>query len=174
MNTKNNRRRRNSVERIEGAFMEMLRDRELNEISVSEICARCELNRSTFYANYEDIYDLANKVRAHLEEEVKRLLEEERERFPYNHGFLRLFRHMRDHQALYRTYFKLGYENQFKFDLYDEDMREAERYFDSRYIGYHVEFFRNGFNAIVKLWLNNGCRETPEEMERIVAEETTR
>ena len=171
MNTKNNRRRRDSRERIESTFMEMLRDRELNEITVSEICARCGLNRSTFYANYEDIYHLADEVRANLEEGVDGLFREERERFPHNHGFLRLFRHMRDHQALYRTYFKLGYENQFKFDLYDEDMREAERYFDSRYIEYHVEFFRNGFNAIVKLWLNNGCRETPEEMERIVRRE---
>ncbi len=171
MNTKNNRRRQNSRERIEGLFMELLQDRELNEISVSEICARCGLNRSTFYANYEDIYDLADKVREHLEAEVKRLFEEERERFPYSHGFLRLFRHMRDNQALYRTYFKLGYENQFKLDLYGYDMREAERYFDNRYIEYHVEFFRNGFNAIVKLWLRNGCRETPEEMERIVRRE---
>lgn len=168
MNTKNNRRRRNSMERIEGVFMELLRDRELNEISVSEICARCGLNRSTFYANYEDIYDLADKVRIRLEEEVRRLLAEERERWPAHHGFLRLLRHMRDNQALYRTYFKLGYENQFRLDLWDYDAAEYERSFDDRYIEYHVEFFRNGFNAIVKLWLKNGCRETPEEMERIM------
>ena len=33
MNTKNNRRRRESVERIEKAFVELLQDRELNELT---------------------------------------------------------------------------------------------------------------------------------------------
>ena len=34
-----------------------------------------------------------------------------------------------------------------------------------------MEFFRSGFNAIVKLWLSNGCQETPEEMEEIIKSE---
>ena len=41
MNTKNNRRCRESVERIEKAFMELLQTRELNEITVYEICKLC-------------------------------------------------------------------------------------------------------------------------------------
>ena len=77
MNTKNNRRRRASVERIEKVFMELLQTRELNEITVSDICKLCGLNRSTFYANFTDVYDLADKMRVHLEEEVNRLYESE-------------------------------------------------------------------------------------------------
>ena len=73
MNVKNNRRRRESIERIEKAFIELLQTRELNEISVSDLCKICELNRSTFYANYVDLYDLADKVRVHLESEVNHL-----------------------------------------------------------------------------------------------------
>ena len=75
MNVKNNRRRRESIERIEKAFIELLQTRELNEISVSDLCKICELNRSTFYANYVDLYDLADKVRVHLESEVNHLYE---------------------------------------------------------------------------------------------------
>ena len=62
MNTKNNRRRRESIERIERAFIELLQHKELNDISVSEICKICGLNRSTFYANFVDLYDLADKM----------------------------------------------------------------------------------------------------------------
>ena len=71
MNTKNNRRRRESVARIEKAFMELLQTSELSEITVSEICKMSGLNRSTFYANFVDIYDLADKVREHLEEALR-------------------------------------------------------------------------------------------------------
>ena len=60
MNIKNNRRRRQSKERIEKAFIESLQTKELHQITVSDICKACQLNRSTFYANYEDIYDLAD------------------------------------------------------------------------------------------------------------------
>jgi len=41
MNTKNNKRRRESVNKIEKAFIELLQNKELNEIKVSDICKIC-------------------------------------------------------------------------------------------------------------------------------------
>lgn len=169
MNTKNNRRRRESVEKIEKAFIEMLQYKELNEITVSNICKKCELNRSTFYANFIDIYDLADKVRIHLEEEVGRLYEAEQTQKFNSNDYLRLFRHIKNNQLFYRTYFKLGYDSQFKVGAYDN--KQAKYYFDNRHIDYHIEFFRSGFNAIVKKWLAGGCKESPEEMEEIIRTE---
>ena len=169
MNTKNNCRRRESVERIEKVFMELLQTRELNEITVSDICKLCGLNRSTYYANFTNVYDLADKMRDHLEEEVNRLYESETAQKFNSNDYLWLFRHIRDNQLFYRTYFRLGYDNQFKLKYYD--IHQAQRHFDNQYIEYHVEFFRSGFNAIVRMWLAGGCRETPEEMEAIIRSE---
>lgn len=169
MNTKNNRRRRESVERIEKAFVELLQTRELGEVTVSDICQLCGLNRSTFYANFADIYDLADKVRQNLEEQVGLLYREDASQGANSNDYLRLLRHIRDNQLFYRTYFKLGYDNQFRLQRYDA--QQAQQYFGNRFIEYHVEFFRSGFNAIVKMWLAGGCRETPEEMESIIRSE---
>ena len=169
MNTKNNRRRRESIERIEKVFIELLQTKELHEITVSDICKRCELNRSTFYANFADIYELADKMREYLEGEVERLYEAEKTQQFNSNDYLRLFCHIRENQLFYRTYFKLGYDNQFKLKYYD--IHQAERHFDNRHIEYHVEFFRSGFNAIVKMWLAGGCKETPEEMDEIIRSE---
>lgn len=169
MNTKNNRRRRNSIERIEKVFIELLQTKELKEITVSDICKLSELNRSTFYANYIDIYDLADKVREHLEEEVNRLYEVEVSQHFNSNDYLKLFRHIKENQLFYRTYFKLGYDNQQKIFYYDT--HQAQRHFDNQYIAYHIEFFKCGFNAIVKMWLANGCKETPEEMDCIIRSE---
>lgn len=169
MNTKNNRRRRESIERIEKVFIELLQTKELHEITVSDICKRCGLNRSTFYANFVDIYELADKVREYLEVEVNRLYEAEKTQKFNSNDYLRLFRHIKENQLFYRTYFKLGYDNQFKLKYYD--IHQAERHFDNRHVEYHVEFFRSGFNAIVKMWLTGGCKETPEEMDEIIRSE---
>ena len=57
MNVKNNKRRRESQEKIERAFIELLQTREIKDITVSDIIKMTELNRSTFYANYIDIFD---------------------------------------------------------------------------------------------------------------------
>lgn len=169
MNTKNNRRRRASMERIESTFIHLLQTKELNQITVSDICKRCGLNRSTFYANYADIYQLADRVREHLEAEVRQLYEQEYAQGFNSNDYLKLFRHIKDNQLFYRTYFKLGYDNQYQINLYDTG--QAQQYFGNQHVAYHIEFFRSGFNAIVKMWLAGGCQETPEEMEQIIHSE---
>ena len=60
MNTPNNKRKRESRQKIEKVFIQLLQTKELNEISVTEICKEAHLNRSTFYANYLDVYDYIN------------------------------------------------------------------------------------------------------------------
>lgn len=169
MNTKNNKRRRESIAKIEKTFVEMLQTKELSEITVSDICKKCELNRSTFYANYLDVYDLADKIKTELEEQVMALYGPDASPDTIGHDYLRLFRHMQENQLFYKTYFKLGYDEHHPVKLYD--MARASQAFDGRYIDYHITFFRSGFNAIVKMWLANGCLETPEEMEEIIRSE---
>ena len=70
MNIKNNKRKRASMQKIEQVLIELLQTKELNQISVSDICKRANLNRSTFYANYVDIYGLADTIREKLEAQV--------------------------------------------------------------------------------------------------------
>lgn len=77
MNTSNNKRKKESMERIEKVFIELLQTRELDEIRVSDICKRAGLNRTTFYANYTDIYGLADTIRDKLENNLSDLYKEE-------------------------------------------------------------------------------------------------
>jgi len=163
MNVKNNKRRRDSVEKIEKVFINLLQTKEIHEISVSDICKAAKLNRSTFYANFIDIYDLADKIRDKLESDVRTLFSEE------HLGALTLFRHIQKNQLFYKTYFKLGYDNQHQAMIYD--IARAKKDFDNQYLEYHIEFFKCGFNAIVKMWLANGCMESPEEMVEIIKSE---
>ncbi len=169
MNTQNNRRRRTSVQKLEHAFMELLADRELSGITVTEICRRAGLNRSTFYANFPDVYALADRIGERLEAEVEALYADEIHHSYNSNDFLKLFCHIRDNAVFYSTYFQLGYDARAQVRRYD--VRQAALYFDNRHLEYHIAFFQSGFNAIVKRWLAGGCRETPEEMEQILRSE---
>ena len=168
MNTKNNKRRRESVEKIEKTFVELLQTKELNEITVSDICKLCGINRSTFYANFIDIYDLADKIRDKLEKDFSEVFSKDdfdKEGF----GALMMFRHIKENQLFYKTYFKLEYDEKHQVLVYD--VIRAEKDFDNKNIKYHIEFFRNGINAIIKMWLKDGCIESPEEMAEIIKAE---
>ena len=168
MNVKNNKRRKESQNKIEKAFVELLQSREIKEISVSDIIKMTGLNRSTFYANYLDIYDLADKVRTDLENDFNNHFvdyDTSRE----NSGALRMFTHIKENQLFYKTYFKLCYDDKFLVSIYD--VRRAEKEQLTENLKYHIEFFRNGLNAIIKMWLADGCKESPEEMTEILRQE---
>ena len=121
MNTKNNKRKRESKERIKTEFINLIQTKELNQVSVSDICKRAGLNRTTFYANYADIYELADTVRQELEDNLSVIYAEEIETQNNSHDFSKLFRHIYENQLIYKTYFKLGYDNNYKILQYDTD-----------------------------------------------------
>lgn len=168
MNVKNNKRRRESQEKIEKAFIELLQSREIKNITVSDIIKITGLNRSTFYANYIDIYDLADKTRIKLENDFTNLFADY-DYFNEDSGALKMFCHIKENQIFYKTYFKLCYDEKHLISIYDT--KRAERQQIDSNIKYHIEFFRNGLNAIIKLWLAGGCQESPEEMAKVLRQE---
>lgn len=168
MNTKNNKRRKESQEKIEKAFIELLQTNDLKKITVSDIIKNTGLNRSTFYANYIGIFDLADKTREILEKEFSNLFADY-DYFNETTGALKMFIHIKENQLFYNTYFKLCYDDKFLISTYDAKRAEMEHI--DKNIKYHIEFFRNGLNAIIKLWLAGGCKESPEEMAAVLKKE---
>ena len=169
MNTPNNKRRKDSMKRIGTAFIKLLQTKELDEISVTEICKMAEVNRTTFYSNCVDIYDLAEQVQKSLEQEVVELYREEWEQGYGSHDFLRLFCHIKENPLFYKTYFKLNTGGKLRFMMYN--VEDAVERFDNKNIDYHIAFFSSGLNAVIKMWLDNDCRESPEEIYEILKEE---
>lgn len=168
MNVKNNRRRKESRDRIERAFIELLQTRDIDKISVSELIKITQLNRSTFYANYVDIFDLADKTREKLEREFSNLFADY-DYFNERSGAEKMFTHIKENQMFYKTYFKLCYDDKHLISVYDAKRAEQEKI--SGNMKYHIEFFRNGLNAIIKLWLAGGCQESPAEMAQVLKQE---
>ncbi len=169
MNIKNNKRRQQSREKIETVFTQLLQSRELSQITVSDICKLTQLNRSTFYANYQDIYDLAEQLRKKLEQEVRALYGNNVPNSFSNDDYLRLLYHIKENQLFYQTYFKLGYDKVNIFDLSELD--PDNHFFPKEHLEYHIEFHRAGLNAMIKKWMQNGCVESPEEMAEILRSE---
>lgn len=81
MNTKNNQRTRLSKLLFKNALMDLLKEKgSVAKISVRELCDQAELNRSTFYAHYNEPNDLLMEIETELldatEEHLKKIGEE--------------------------------------------------------------------------------------------------
>lgn len=165
-------KKKKSQQKIEKVFLQLLQKKEIQTISVSDICKLAKLNRSTFYANYLDIYDLADKLKDNLSQEVVNIYSNERKEKNHSYDFLKLFKHIKDNQLFYNTFFKLNYDNDYKQfeDFINYDIFK-QLYSDEKELDYHITFFMNGLNSIIKKWLKNGCKESPEQINKILIEE---
>ena len=168
MNTPNNKRKKESQLKIQKAFVNLIQEKNLNEISVTEICKITKLNRTTFYANYLDVYDLADKFREMMALELKEIYIDEYKNMNKSFDFLKLFKHIKENQLFYKTYFKLNV-NELPIEEYNYNL--ADSLYDNKYIDYHIEFFKAGLNAIILKWLANDCKESPETINDIIVSE---
>lgn len=74
------RRVRKTKKAIQDVFCEMTKEKKLNQITVKELCARADINKSTFYLHYRDIYDLANSIQSILIQDICTIIDE----YPYD------------------------------------------------------------------------------------------
>lgn len=141
MNTKMNQRCLATIERIESAFLSQIQTKSVREITVTDICTQAEINRSTFYENYADVFTLAVSISRRIEEDVARI--------PHDDGeYAWLFEHVLDHKDVFDVYFRIN------TPLDSADYKSA--------------YLRNGIYAVVKAWYEAGCQESAEAMDRLL------
>lgn len=70
------RRVRKTKKAIHEVFCELARDKKLNEITIKELCGKADINKSTFYLHYRDIYDLAASIQTTFLQDVCAIIDE--------------------------------------------------------------------------------------------------
>ena len=147
MNTPNNKRRQETVKRIDEAFVSLLQEKSLHEIEISELCELAQINRSTFYAHYDDVTALADAFVEQTEKMVQSLPHPEDD-------YSWIFTCIKEQPRHFAAYFKLG-------------IREVKA-------DYKMLFLRSAVHGVAKLWFKNGCVESAEHMGAIIMREMKR
>lgn len=177
MNTKDNQRAVQTKNRIRWAFLELLKEKDISHISVSEICRKAGIHRTTFYVHYQDVADLMDHLKAEMYRQIMDMFVEEGKGMRPD-GFRQLFELVARHREFFvslqetagrldLTYERLPRELQGRIDGVMAVMGYASR----EELLYHQTFFCEGLSAVIRRWIKGGCRESPEEMERIIVSE---
>lgn len=177
MNKKGNERYHETEQRIRKVFFELLEDKDLQEITVSEICKKADIHRTTFYSHCEDIYDLMQKT-------IKDIYMHEMDAFlrddsiDLKKGFLSTFSLIRKNQSFFLYYFKHYASFDYGASILPEPLirnlqafMKKTGYRNEEELKYHQTFFCAGLIGIITRWISGGCRESEEKLYAILQEE---
>ena len=176
MNIKNNSRYKASSEKIETAFLTLILNHKYENITISQVCTQAEINRSTFYAHYDDINDLIIKIESKFAKGMATI---------FNYGerqthqaFVEMFAFIKENKYFYKAFLNIPYvtlaETNTKMEVL-KNIGEKTNITTSRNIDlyYRASFFGAGIKEMCRLWLEYDCRETPEHMAEILYKEYT-
>ncbi|MBR2579010.1 MAG: TetR/AcrR family transcriptional regulator C-terminal domain-containing protein [Clostridia bacterium] len=160
MGAKNNARRQETINKIKRVFIDLLQDKDISQITVSEICKKAGISRNTFYLYFTDVYDLAEKFTdSYCSRFFARLSESKQDKKPAAEFLSEVLEYMAENQAAFNAFFKVyNHEETIK----KQRKEQLDRNYD-------FWFFAYGQSAVVRKWLKNGCVESPAEIAEILA-----
>lgn len=176
MNIKNNKRYKISSEKIETTFLTLILNHKYEDISISQICELANINRSTFYAHYDDINDLIIQIESKFAKGMASI---------FNFGlrqtheaFIEMFTFVKENKYFYKAFLSIPYQTFAETNtksnvlstLKENKVPIAK---DEIELFYRASFFGAGIKELCRIWLERYCKESPEQMARLLLKEYT-
>lgn len=172
---------------MDEALISLLKDKDLEYITVKEICEKAGVNRSTFYLHYETVSDLVNETVETINNRFLDAFQRNREDFVADIGSRKLddliliteeylcpyLHFVRDNKNVYKTAFRKPNElgSGIKYAYLKKHIIEPILIrFDipNEHWGYFIAYYIEGIMAIIKEWLNSNCRDDVETIAKII------
>lgn len=171
----NDHRTRVTRTMIRKAFLELLREKPIQSISIKELCAQAGINRGTFYTHYEDIYDLLHQIEADMVADVEQALAPIYEAATADHFLVDIcagiFQCLKDNSDLCVVMLGDHSDKEFMARLLalgkETCVRTYSQYFqeaNQRQIEYFYAFVSAGCIGLLRLWIQEGMQAPAMEI----------
>ena len=177
----------NTALRIDEALLALLEEKDLEYITVKEICHQAGINRSTFYLHYETIADLVDETLEMINQRFLSYFPRQEEEILGNMGsrereslvlvtreYLVPYLHfIRDNKKVYRAAFRnpssMGVNTRYG-ELKQRILSPIlERFgIPAAHRPYYIAYYIEGIAAIVKEWLRQDCADDVEMVADII------
>lgn len=177
----------NTALRMDDALIALLEQKDLEYITVKEICQLAGVNRSTFYLHYETISDLVNEAVERINarfvsyfpqqtEEILTQLEHQsrKDLILVTRAYLIPYLHfIRDNKKVYGAAFR-NPDSMQAYSRYEHLKRHLlapilERFdIPAAQHPYRIAYYVEGIMAIIREWLRRDCADEVEMMVNII------
>ena len=156
----------------------LMKQKNIKDITVKELCEYADINRGTFYLNYKDIYDMLDSIEQELSDKFLQIFQkynsETNEDFPYP-LFLEIFKLVDDNAELFRVLIGPNGDISFImkiFKLYNihclqSEFNKLSPQFSMNQV-YYSNFILYGCVGLIEQWLSRDTKESPEKMAELI------
>ena len=165
------RRTKRTKKALKNGLMELMAEKPVSKITIKELTELADVNRSTFYLHYTDIFDLYECIKSEFLEELLSAAKPSTESL-YQY-YLNLFRFTEKHAESMRILIRDSSFTQDVINILKKQYLESwlARFSNSNRM--HYEYFycfvTEGSLGIIKQWCRDENRESPEIMAQILA-----
>lgn len=160
---------------IKDSLFELLNDKDLKKITVSEICKKADINRATFYRYYLDVYDLGNKIKDEFSSEIIYVIRNTNEDYSVSLFVKKILSTFLDNKELVKILFN-EHNNLYSFDDILEityDMCKNKWMSDivgltDEDIEYATLYIFNGSLGIINYWIKNDFKEDIDSISKMI------
>ena len=146
------------VEQLTAALLELLKERPLGGISVSQLCEKAGVGRTSFYRNFQEKEDI---LRAHIKELFSDWARALAKDPPLDRLILAMFTHFEDHRDFYALLNERGLTGLMRDVILElcgfHPELEAKAAYASAFAAYSLYGW-------VEVWFRRGMRESAREM----------
>lgn len=180
MNTKNNRKFQETDAHICATFLDLLETHDFDNISISLLCQKAGITRATFYSHFGDMNHFFDAVAQRLflelrDEDCANFRKMDSQGELHHASILSLFEHILKYRSFYQVYITRVSQLPFlsvvaTFEHTDGIHQYAVRHgiTSARQANYCAIFYYTGLTAMIRMWLEDGCPGTPEEMYQLM------
>ncbi|WP_143463425.1 TetR/AcrR family transcriptional regulator [Levilactobacillus enshiensis] len=157
---KNNRRAQYTQQVIQETVLSLLESKPINAISVTEVCEQADVNRTTFYRYYNDIYDCVESIEKAFVTSLNPLMSGTPSQ-ALEHLLLAFYQD----KKLSNLVFVEGKTQLLERmqELLKQSGPEPPLIDD-----YQGVYIGAGIQSILKKWVKDGMPETPQQLTRII------
>ena len=153
------------------SLINLLKEKPMNKISVKDICDKAEINRATFYTHYTDAYALLEDIQTNI---VNTLLQSVTTKSFINSQldfYTEICRSITNNRETCEFFFGKQGDLEFQLKIIDiaRDqsimlMRRSNPNATEYDLNMLYNFISNGGLAIIRYWVQNGMKESPEDI----------
>ena len=153
------------IEHITDSVLKLLREKSLNEISVSEIVDDAAVGRTSFYRNFETKEDVVKK---HISELIERWDQDSRATGKDSNAEMygSLFQHLKDHAEFYLLLKQRNLMHLFLEVFLDRNGPSTD---DPNMWAYTKAFITYGTYGWIEEWISRGMQESSEAMAEMLS-----
>lgn len=166
-----NQRIRLTKRMLKEALIRLLEQKPIEKITVHELCAEAEINRTTFYKYYGSQFDLLDDMQEDFISELETSMREKERPV----SLLNILKYIDTHRAFCTTLLRsadnglLGKIFSLSLITQQLEAQTAPRY-EGYKSGYVKEFVIYGCYSIIRRWLTAENPEPPEDITNIILE----